>query len=43
MILTGRAVSGKEAFDWGLVSRLTEKSNVLNESIELANSIICHP
>lgn len=43
MILTGRGVSGKEAFDWGLVNRLCPKEKVLEEAITLAKSIIVHP
>jgi len=29
MILTGRPVKGDEAFQWGLVNRITTKENVL--------------
>lgn len=43
MILTGRAVSGKEAYDWGLVNRLVAQDKVMEEAIILAKSIIGHP
>ena len=44
IILTGRAVYGEEAFNWGLVNRLVEKKEqVLEEAINLAKDIIKHP
>jgi enoyl-CoA hydratase len=37
LILTGRGISGKEAYEWGLVNRLvTEKDQVMDEAIKLA-------
>lgn len=36
LILTGRELKGKEAFEWGLVNRLTKKELVLEEAIKLA-------
>ncbi|MGI9571526.1 MAG: crotonase/enoyl-CoA hydratase family protein, partial [Desulfobulbia bacterium] len=41
MILTGRAVSGKEALSMGLVNRLTSKGKSLETALALAESL-CH-
>lgn len=43
MILTGRAVSAEEAFDWGLANRLTEPGGALAEAKTLAKDIARHP
>lgn len=43
MILTGRAVKGKEAFQWGLVNRLAEENNLMATAVELAHSITQNP
>ncbi len=43
LILTGRPLSGEEAYSWGLVSRLVEKEKVLDGAIELAETIMSHP
>jgi enoyl-CoA hydratase len=43
MILTGRGVSGEEAYAWGLANRLVEKGQALAAAIELAESIAQFP
>lgn len=43
MILTGRPVSGEEAFAMGLANRLVEKGQALASAIELAKSIAAFP
>jgi enoyl-CoA hydratase len=43
MILTGRPVSGEEAFAIGLANRLVEKGQALPAAIELAKSIAAFP
>jgi enoyl-CoA hydratase len=43
MILTGRPVSGEEAFAMGLANRLVEKGQALSTAIELAKSIAAFP
>lgn len=43
MILTGRSVSGEEAYSFGLLNRLVEKGNTLTEAIELAKLLCSHP
>jgi enoyl-CoA hydratase len=40
LVLTGREVCGKEGFEIGLINRLVEKENVLDEAINLA-SLLC--
>lgn len=40
MILTGRGINGSEAFSWGLVNRLVEKSeDVFDEAAKLAKQL----
>ena len=39
MILTGRAVSGTEAFEWGLANRSCEPGAALGQAIELADQL----
>ena len=39
MILTGRGVSGEEAFEWGLSNRLTEPGAALDEAVALAEQL----
>lgn len=43
MILTGRAVSGDEAFGWGLVNRLTAPGEALTTAIHLADELAALP
>eukprot|EP01132_Coremiostelium_polycephalum_P006202 gene6202-7724_t len=43
LILTGRAVSGKEAFEIGLANRVVPKGQVLETSLELAKTIASFP
>lgn len=43
MILTGREVRGREAYEWGLVNRLAPKHKVLDEAIKLATQISANP
>jgi enoyl-CoA hydratase len=43
MLLTGRAVSGEEAFSFGLVNRLVEDGEALNAAITLAQQIAGFP
>uniref|UniRef100_A0A914VAG8 Enoyl-CoA hydratase n=1 Tax=Plectus sambesii TaxID=2011161 RepID=A0A914VAG8_9BILA len=43
MILTGREVDAKTAFDWGLVNRLTPDGTSLKVAIELANTLAAFP
>lgn len=43
LILTGRGVSGDEAKQMGLVNRLTNKGNALNEAILLAKQLCSFP
>ena len=39
MLLTGRRITGKEAFDIGLCDYLVRKDNILNKAIDLASEI----
>ncbi|HML16492.1 MAG TPA: crotonase/enoyl-CoA hydratase family protein [Bryobacteraceae bacterium] len=43
LILTGRAVSGEEAFAMGLANRLTERGEALDQAMELARTIAAFP
>ncbi|XP_043220687.1 probable enoyl-CoA hydratase [Amphibalanus amphitrite] len=43
MILTGRAVSGQEAFEWGLANRLVACGTALAQAVNLASSIAKFP
>lgn len=43
MILTGRAVSATEAFEWGLVNRLSEPGRALADATVLAAEIAAFP
>lgn len=41
MILTGRAIKGEEAFQWGLVNRLVEKTDQVMTEAEKLASFLC--
>lgn len=43
MILTGRPVGASEAFDWGLVNRLSEPGAALDDALALASQISAFP
>lgn len=43
MILTGRAVSGPEAFEWGLANRLVEPGTTLDAAVRLAEQLSAFP
>ncbi|MGE3142334.1 MAG: crotonase/enoyl-CoA hydratase family protein [Hyphomonadaceae bacterium] len=43
MILTGRAVSAREAYDWGLVNRLAPEGEALRAALALAHEIARFP
>jgi enoyl-CoA hydratase len=43
MILTGREVSAREAFDWGLANRLVPEGHALDEAKKLAELLIKFP
>ena len=43
MILTGRAVSGEEALQMGLVNRLVERGEALEAALELAHALAAFP
>lgn len=43
MILTGRAVSGSEALEWGLANRTCEPGAALDTALELAASLCAFP
>ena len=43
MLLTGRAVSGGEAFQWGLANRLVACGTALGQAVNLASSIAKFP
>jgi len=43
MILTGRGVSGEEAFGWGLVNRITVPGGALDEALRLAGDLAALP
>lgn len=43
MLLTGRAVGAKEAFEFGLANRLSEPGEALQVALELANDIARYP
>jgi len=43
MVLTGRAVTAKEAYEWGLLNRLVPKGETLREALKLAESLCEHP
>jgi enoyl-CoA hydratase len=43
MILTGRAVTGEEAFAWGLVNRLSEPGGALADALALADQLAALP
>ena len=43
MILTGRAVSGQEALDFGLANRLVPSGGALDAAIELAEQLAALP
>ncbi|MCO8127777.1 crotonase/enoyl-CoA hydratase family protein [Acidimicrobiia bacterium EGI L10123] len=43
MILTGRPISGEEAFSWGLANRLCEPGSALKEAVALAQELAALP
>ncbi len=43
MILTGRPVRAQEAFDWGLVNRVSEPGSALDDALALAAEIAAFP
>ncbi|GJQ81525.1 hypothetical protein Trydic_g4887 [Trypoxylus dichotomus] len=43
MILTGRGVTAKEAFEWGLANRIVACGTALGQAIQLANSLVKFP
>jgi enoyl-CoA hydratase len=43
LVLTGRAVSGEEALQIGLVNRLVEPGQALEAAVELAHAIAAFP
>ncbi|CAN5904276.1 crotonase/enoyl-CoA hydratase family protein [soil metagenome] len=43
MILTGREVDAREAFDWGLANRLVEEGEALTEALALARQLAEFP
>jgi enoyl-CoA hydratase len=43
MILTGRAVGAKEAYQWGLANRVVAKGTAQKEAVALAKSIAAFP
>ncbi|XP_011300819.1 probable enoyl-CoA hydratase, mitochondrial [Fopius arisanus] len=43
LILTGREISGEEAFNWGLGARLVASGSALGQSISIAQSILKYP
>ena len=43
MILTGRPVEAQEAFEWGLVNRLTEPGEALDGAVEIAWALALPP
>lgn len=43
MILTGRAVSAEEAFEWGLANRLAEPGKALESALALARELAALP
>ncbi|KAK9685123.1 Enoyl-CoA hydratase/isomerase [Popillia japonica] len=43
MILTGRGVTAKEAFEWGLANRVVACGTAYGQAIQLANSLIKFP
>ena len=43
LVLTGRPVEAKEAFEIGLANRLAEPGSALEEAMKLAGEILAHP
>jgi enoyl-CoA hydratase/carnithine racemase len=43
LVLTGRRLSAKEAFEWGLVNRLAQRGAWLNEAIDLGRVVASGP
>lgn len=43
MIMTGRLIDAKTAYDWGLVNRLCPKGKALEKAEELAREILKYP
>jgi len=43
LILTGRPISGKEAYEMGLANRVTATGNSLSQAVDLAQSIMEFP
>uniref|UniRef100_A0A1I7XF44 Enoyl-CoA hydratase n=1 Tax=Heterorhabditis bacteriophora TaxID=37862 RepID=A0A1I7XF44_HETBA len=43
LILTGRAITANEAYQWGLVNRIVDDGEALSTATLLAKEIISHP
>nr|CAD7265927.1 unnamed protein product [Timema shepardi] len=43
LILTGRAIKAKEAYEWGLANRVVACGTALGQAINLANSLVKFP
>jgi len=43
MVLTGRAVSADEALSWGLVNRVVDKGNAIEEAWKIAKTLLQFP
>ncbi|XP_071548556.1 enoyl-CoA hydratase EchA19-like [Panulirus ornatus] len=43
LILTGRAIKGKEALEWGLASRLVACGTAIGQAVNLAQSLVKFP
>lgn len=43
MILTGRAISGKEAFEWGLSNRIVACGTAIGQAVNLAGCLLKFP
>ncbi|EEZ98266.1 probable enoyl-CoA hydratase [Tribolium castaneum] len=43
LILTGRSLSAKEAFEWGVANRIVACGTALGQAIQLANSLVKFP
>lgn len=43
LILTGRAIKGKEAFEWGLANRIVACGTAVGQALNLAQSLVKYP
>ena len=39
LMLTNRVLSAEEALDWGIVNKVVNKNEIMNETMELANKL----